>query len=67
MHPDNLIVEVDIPDNHIQVVRIDTNKYNVIRNNEVRHPDCDPETAMRALGFYLQGIGHKLEKLTRSE
>lgn len=64
---DNCIVDVEAPDNHIQVFRLENGKYNVVNNDTVRHPECDPESAMRALGFYLNGVGFRLEKLLENK
>lgn len=62
----NLIVDVDADKQHIQVVRTESGHYDVINNGTVRHPSCDAESAMRALGFYLNGISYKLEKLSEN-
>lgn len=61
---DNIIIDVDADNQRIQVVRNEDNTYNVINNDVVRHPNCDAESAMRALGFYINGLGHKLQKLS---
>lgn len=51
---DYTIVECDGPFGPVCVVRKDDGTYDVSSNNEVKHPACSAESAMRALATYLQ-------------
>lgn len=53
---DALVVDVDTENGGIQVYRDTANAYFVVRDGVVRHPNGTAEDAMRALGFYLQGV-----------
>ena len=48
----NIIAEVGDHGNTITVVKKDSGKYDVIKDGEIRHPDCDADAAIRALAQY---------------
>lgn len=63
---DTIVVEVETSKAHVIVVRDTQNLYHVARDAVLRHPGCDAEAAIRALGFYLQGALYQQEKTPTS-
>lgn len=56
-----VIVEVGTDDTLVAVVKNEQGSYDVFANGVKRHPDCEPEAAMRALGNYLHNALCQLE------
>ena len=48
----NIIAEVGDYGHTITVIKKDSGKYDVIKDGELRHPDCDADAAIRALAQY---------------
>lgn len=55
------IVEVGNEDLTVAVIKNENGTYDVLANDVVRHPGCDPEAAMRALGNYLHSALYQVE------
>lgn len=51
---DPRVVEVETRHGKLQVVRLGDGYYNVVLEDQIRHPRVDAEGVMRALGNYLQ-------------
>lgn len=56
-----VVVDVGDDTHNVQVIRTADSTYDVVSNGVVRHPHCDAESAMRALGHYLHGALLKVE------
>lgn len=61
-HEKKVIVEVDSAFGLIRVIKTDEGQYNVVCGGEVKHPNCDSEGALRALGHYIASLSHKLSR-----
>ena len=62
----NVVVEIeDVKAVLITVQRDNNGSYDVLHGDEIKHPDCGAEGAMRALGHYLHSANYSLGKLSR--
>lgn len=55
------IVDIQEGGTSIQVVK-DAGEYFVFNGDQLRHPHCDADAAIRALGHYLNGFVYQHEK-----
>jgi hypothetical protein len=61
----DVIVDVDMFGKQLLVKRKENGHYDVIHDGVVRHPDVTAENAIGALGHYIHGLNHNLEKLKK--
>lgn len=61
-----VVVDVEVDATRVLVVRDANGQYHVARDGKLRHPGCNADSAMAALGVYLHSALYKLSKLENS-
>lgn len=60
-----IIVDVDMFEKPLQVIKKENGLYDVVHDGVVRHPDCKAENVMSALGHYIHSLDFHLTKATQ--
>ena len=58
----NIIVEVDFERTELKVIEKAEGLFDLYVGDEIRHPDKDAKSVMRALGHYIHSLNYQLEK-----
>lgn len=51
----------------LNVIKKDDGKYDISIDGIVRHPSCDPDSAIRALAHYVHSSTHALTKRNKGK